>query len=81
MPDGTLPHLEPCLLITLERAQFMHLTERSPEARDAIQTMKKQRYLEQLVADHQSGRREYSAPLWSLLMFQAAIQNDDFAIG
>jgi asparagine synthase (glutamine-hydrolysing) len=40
-----------------------------------------QRYLEQLVADHQSGRREYSAPLWSLLMFQAAIQNDSFAIG
>jgi asparagine synthase (glutamine-hydrolysing) len=40
-----------------------------------------QRYLEQLVSDHQSGRREYSAPLWSLLMFQAAIQHDDFAIG
>jgi asparagine synthase (glutamine-hydrolysing) len=40
-----------------------------------------QRYLEQMVSDHQSGRREYSAPLWSLLMFQAAIQNDDFAIG
>jgi asparagine synthase (glutamine-hydrolysing) len=39
------------------------------------------RYLEQMVSDHQSGRREYSAPLWSLLMFQAAIQNDDFAIG
>ena len=40
-----------------------------------------QRYLEQLVSDHQSGRREYSAPLWSLLMFQAAIKNDDFALG
>ena len=40
-----------------------------------------QRYLERLVADHQSGRREYSAPLWSLLMFQAAIRDDDFAVG
>ncbi len=39
------------------------------------------RYLEKMVSDHQSGRREYSAPLWSLLMFQAAIQNDNFAIG
>jgi asparagine synthase (glutamine-hydrolysing) len=40
-----------------------------------------QRYLEQMVSDHQAGLREYSAPLWSLLMFQAAIENDDFAIG
>ena len=40
-----------------------------------------QRFLEQLVSDHQTGLREYSAPLWSLLMFQAAIKNDDFAIG
>jgi asparagine synthase (glutamine-hydrolysing) len=40
-----------------------------------------QEYLEKMVSDHQSGRREYSAPLWSLLMFQAAIKNDDFAIG
>lgn len=39
-----------------------------------------QRYLEQLVTDHQSGLREYSAPLWSLLMFQAAIAKDDFAV-
>tara|TARA_B100001540_G_scaffold314026_1_gene338103 strand:+ start:149 stop:2023 length:1875 start_codon:yes stop_codon:yes gene_type:complete len=37
--------------------------------------------LEQLVNDHQSGRREYSAPLWSLMMFQAAIAGDDFALG
>jgi asparagine synthase (glutamine-hydrolysing) len=28
------------------------------------------RFLEQLVDDHQSGRRDYSAPLWSLLMFE-----------
>lgn len=28
-------------------------------------------YLRQIVDDHQSGRREYSAPLWSLLMFEA----------
>jgi asparagine synthase (glutamine-hydrolysing) len=40
-----------------------------------------QPYLERLVADHQAGRREYSAPLWSLLMFEAAIKHDDFAIG
>ena len=40
-----------------------------------------QPYLERLVSDHQTGRREYSAPLWSLLMFEAAIKNDDFAIG
>jgi asparagine synthase (glutamine-hydrolysing) len=39
-----------------------------------------QSYLEQLVSDHQSGLREYSAPLWSLLMFQAAIANDDFTV-
>ena len=39
-----------------------------------------QGYLEQLVTDHQSGLREYSAPLWSLLMFQAAIANDDFTV-
>jgi asparagine synthase (glutamine-hydrolysing) len=38
-------------------------------------------FLERMVADHQSGVREYSAPLWSLLMFQAAIQNDDVSLG
>jgi len=37
-------------------------------------------YLERLVSDHQSGRREYSAPLWALLMFQATIQNDEFGL-
>lgn len=37
-------------------------------------------YLETLVNDHQSGLREYSAPLWSLMMFQAAIAADDFAL-
>ncbi|MEZ5571771.1 MAG: amidotransferase 1, exosortase A system-associated [Halioglobus sp.] len=39
-----------------------------------------QSYLERLVKDHQSGLREYSAPLWSLMMFQAAIANDDFVV-
>lgn len=39
------------------------------------------KYLERLVADHQSGRREYSAPLWSLMMFQAAIADDEFTVG
>tara|TARA_R110002110_G_scaffold91264_1_gene237384 strand:- start:39905 stop:41806 length:1902 start_codon:yes stop_codon:yes gene_type:complete len=37
-------------------------------------------YLETMVADHQSGRREYSAPLWSLLMFQATLANDDLSL-
>jgi asparagine synthase (glutamine-hydrolysing) len=41
----------------------------------------RQSYLEQLVTDHQSGLREYSAPLWALMMFQAAIAGDDFALG
>jgi asparagine synthase (glutamine-hydrolysing) len=39
-----------------------------------------QGYLEKLVTDHQSGLREYSAPLWSLMMFQSAIANDDFTL-
>jgi len=37
-------------------------------------------FLERLVNDHQSGMREYSAPLWSLMMFQAAIKEDDFSL-
>lgn len=41
----------------------------------------RQSYLEELVSDHQSGLREYSAPLWALIMFQAAIVDDDFALG
>ncbi len=40
-----------------------------------------QTYLERLVDDHQSGVSEYSAPLWSLMMFQAAIANDNFSVG
>ncbi|QIB64722.1 XrtA/PEP-CTERM system amidotransferase [Kineobactrum salinum] len=39
-----------------------------------------QAYLERLVNEHQSGRRDHSAPLWSLLMFQAAIRDDHFAL-
>jgi asparagine synthase (glutamine-hydrolysing) len=38
-------------------------------------------FLEKLIADHQSGLREYSGPLWSLMMFQAAIAGDNFAVG
>lgn len=38
-------------------------------------------YLEALVNGHQSGLREYSAPLWSLMMFQAAIAQDGFSLG
>lgn len=40
-----------------------------------------QKYLEKLVNDHQSGLREYSAPLWSLMMFQAAVAGDEFTVG
>ena len=30
-----------------------------------------ERFLEKIVAEHQSGVRDFSAPLWSLLMFEA----------
>jgi asparagine synthase (glutamine-hydrolysing) len=33
------------------------------------------RYLEHMVEAHQSGARDYSAPLWTLLMFQRFIRN------
>jgi asparagine synthase (glutamine-hydrolysing) len=33
--------------------------------------------LQRLVADHQSGRRDYSAPLWSLLMFDGFLRNHE----
>jgi asparagine synthase (glutamine-hydrolysing) len=32
-------------------------------------------YLQRLVDDHQSGRRDYSAPLWTLLMFESFLRN------
>jgi asparagine synthase (glutamine-hydrolysing) len=32
-------------------------------------------YLRHLVHAHQSGARDYSAPLWSLLMFEAFLRN------
>ena len=32
-------------------------------------------YLRRLVDQHQTGRRDYSAPLWSLLMFDAFLRN------
>lgn len=34
-----------------------------------------EKYLRQLIHAHQSGARDYSAPLWSLLMFQAFLAN------
>ncbi|MEO8741439.1 MAG: asparagine synthase-related protein, partial [Casimicrobiaceae bacterium] len=33
------------------------------------------RYLSHLVDQHQSGIRDYSAPLWTLLMFDAFLRN------
>ncbi|SFK99498.1 asparagine synthase (glutamine-hydrolysing) [Nitrosomonas aestuarii] len=32
-------------------------------------------YLEEMVDHHQSGKRDYSAPLWTLLMFESFIRN------
>ncbi|MCP5245768.1 MAG: amidotransferase 1, exosortase A system-associated [Burkholderiales bacterium] len=32
-------------------------------------------YLEELVDHHQSGKRDYSAPLWTLLMFESFVRN------
>lgn len=37
-----------------------------------------QEYLEKLVGQHLSGRRDHSAVLWSLLMFEATTKHDDF---
>ncbi|MEO8523688.1 MAG: XrtA/PEP-CTERM system amidotransferase [Caldimonas sp.] len=34
-------------------------------------------YLEHLIDAHQSGRREYSGPLWSLMMFEAFLRNSE----
>lgn len=39
-----------------------------------------QQYLARLIDEHQSGIRDHSAPLWSLLMFQAAVRNDNFSL-
>lgn len=33
------------------------------------------RYLRRLVDDHQSGMRDYSAPLWTLMMFESFLRN------
>jgi asparagine synthase (glutamine-hydrolysing) len=33
------------------------------------------RYLSQLVEAHQAGTRDHSAPLWTLLMFEAFLRN------
>lgn len=34
-------------------------------------------FLEEMLDHHQSGRRDYSAPLWTLLMFEAFLRNLD----
>jgi asparagine synthase (glutamine-hydrolysing) len=34
------------------------------------------RYLDTLLTDHQSGRRDYSSPLWTLLMFEGFLRHD-----
>ena len=32
-------------------------------------------FLEELVDQHQSGKRDYSAPLWTLMMFESFLRN------
>jgi asparagine synthase (glutamine-hydrolysing) len=32
------------------------------------------------VDEHQSGLRDHSAPLWTLLMFQATVRDDHFVV-
>ncbi len=39
-----------------------------------------QTYLARLVDEHQSGVRDHSAPLWTLLMFQATVRDDQFVV-
>jgi len=39
-----------------------------------------QEYLTRLVDEHQSGLRDHSAPLWTLLMFQATVRDDHFVV-
>jgi len=39
-----------------------------------------QQYLEKLFNQHQSGRRDHSAVLWSLLMFEATTKNDNIQL-
>ncbi|MEM6579653.1 MAG: XrtA/PEP-CTERM system amidotransferase [Pseudomonadota bacterium] len=39
-----------------------------------------QSYLTRLVDEHQSGLRDHSSPLWTLLMFQAAVRGDQFVV-
>ncbi|CAA9889364.1 Asparagine synthase (Glutamine-hydrolysing) [Candidatus Methylobacter favarea] len=36
-----------------------------------------QTFLQQIVNQHQSGLRDYSAPIWSLLMFEAFLRNNN----
>lgn len=38
-------------------------------------------YLTRLVDEHQRGQRDHSAPLWTLLMFQAAVAGEDLSLG
>jgi asparagine synthase (glutamine-hydrolysing) len=36
----------------------------------------KQDFLQHIVTQHQAGLRDYSAPIWSLLMFEAFLRNN-----
>ena len=33
------------------------------------------RFIQQIVDQHQSGRRDFSTPIWTLLMFEAFLRN------
>ena len=50
-------------------------TLRNQSVRDQLTQLFNRRYLSHLVDRHTSGMRDYSAPLWTLLMFDAFLKN------
>ncbi|MGH6949523.1 MAG: asparagine synthase-related protein, partial [Vitreimonas sp.] len=54
-----------------------HIAEVAAGARLADSGFFDPAMLRRLVADHQSGRRDYSAPLWSLLMFDGFLRRHE----
>ena len=83
--EGSLPHdvlYRPKMGFAVPLARWFRGPLRQ-RVRDAMlgetlaQTgMFNRRYLEHLVDAHQSGVRDYSAPLWTLMMFESFIRNE-----
>jgi asparagine synthase (glutamine-hydrolysing) len=67
MGAATLPS---SLKIRAQEGEFLLEQAMEPHLPDDIQD-----YLRHLVDAHQSGARDYSAPLWTLLMFEAFLRN------